>query len=325
MTDLIVNPLWTERTNPSVTILTPVFNRRDLLPRAMASVQRQSCKDLEYILVNDGSTVELDDIVLPFLSQADFPMAYIKKENGGVHTARNAAIRLSRGEMMLFLDSDDEYVPEAVEVFLKAWRAIPDEIRDDYREVGAFCQDEQGRRIGIPYPDNMNRLPYPEQRRIRVSHQRGEQTALLRADLMRANPWPEPEGVNFVHESLVWRKLDGQYKTWSINDALRIYHTETAESYTRTGLNKRLQKQTLTNRIYHSKYCFEHPDEICSKRTEWLWDGLWYKAYDRIFKWVYGDLPYPWHTPEKFIGTGKLLQMPGFVLAAVYYLYAKIR
>ena len=49
MSNLIVNKLWSERTNPSVTILTPVYNRRDLLPRAMASVQHQSCKDLEYI------------------------------------------------------------------------------------------------------------------------------------------------------------------------------------------------------------------------------------------------------------------------------------
>ena len=40
---------------------------------------------------------------------------------------------------------------------------------------------------------------------------------------------------------------------------------------------------------------------------------------------MYGELAYPWHTPEKYLGTGKLLLIPGFFLAAVYYLYAKIR
>ena len=321
----IFNGPWEEMTTPRVTILTPVYNRRQLLQRAIESVFKQTCKDFEYIIVNDGSTIDLDDIVLHCMQSAVFPMAYIKKENGGVHTARNAAIRLSRGEMILFLDSDDEYVPNALERFLQAWDSIPSQMKPDYREVGAFCQDENGFRIGIPYPDDINQRPYPEQQRIRISHQRGEQTALLRGDLMRKNLWPEPEGVKFVDEDLVWRKLDQSYKTWSINDALRIYHTDTEESYTRTVLNNSLQTQTLINRLFRTKYCFEHRSLLGLSHFEWLKNGLYFQMYSSLLR-QRGQFPnYSWVQPDRFKLTSLLLIVPGVICSLLFRLHTLLK
>lgn len=93
---------------PFVTVVTPVYNRKDTILRAMQSVERQSYKDMEYIVVNDGSTDSTEEIIIDFLHKTTVPMLYVKKDNGGVHTARNLGIKLARGEMYMCNDSDDE-------------------------------------------------------------------------------------------------------------------------------------------------------------------------------------------------------------------------
>lgn len=77
---------------PYFTIITPCYNPSTTIGRTIESVKRQDFRDFEYIIVDDGSQDDLDSIVMPFLDEADFPVMYIKEENGGVHTARNAAV-----------------------------------------------------------------------------------------------------------------------------------------------------------------------------------------------------------------------------------------
>lgn len=107
---------------PFVTVVTPVYNRKDTILRAMQSVERQSYKDMEYIVVNDGSTDSTEEIIIDFLHKTTMPMLYVKKDNGGVHTARNLGIKLARGEMYMCNDSDDESLPNAVEIFV--WKKL---------------------------------------------------------------------------------------------------------------------------------------------------------------------------------------------------------
>ena len=90
------NAIWSQ-CSPRVSVITPVYNRREELPRTLRSVENQTYRNIEYIIVDDGSTLPVDDIVKDFMIKADFPVAFIKKQNGGVHTARNAGIRISRG------------------------------------------------------------------------------------------------------------------------------------------------------------------------------------------------------------------------------------
>lgn len=101
-----------------MSVITPVFNRRDELPRALKTLESQTFRDIEHIVINDGSKEQLDDIIEEYMKRVDYPEAYITKENGGVHTARNAGIKISRGEMIAFLDSDDEFRPNFMSTFL---------------------------------------------------------------------------------------------------------------------------------------------------------------------------------------------------------------
>lgn len=89
-----------------VSVIIPVYNAADLLPRAVGSVLMQDFSDMEVILVDDGST---DDSysVCDELAQSDMRIRVIRKSNGGVSSARNAGLDVAKGEYVMFLDADD--------------------------------------------------------------------------------------------------------------------------------------------------------------------------------------------------------------------------
>ena len=94
----------------------------------------QTLKPLEIIVIDDGSeTNEAEIITNNFISQTDIPIIYKKKKNGGPSSARNLGISLAKGEFILFIDSDDELLPNSLE-----WREeILDSLGEDYASI--FC------------------------------------------------------------------------------------------------------------------------------------------------------------------------------------------
>ncbi len=94
---------------PKVSIIIPVFNRTEVLIRALQSLQAQTYQDFEIIVVDDHSTVDIK----PALS--GFTVRYVKTEGKGVSAARNTGIRLSSAGLVAFLDSDDEWLPTKLE------------------------------------------------------------------------------------------------------------------------------------------------------------------------------------------------------------------
>ena len=95
-----------------VSVVVPTFNRKETLPRALESIQRQTYDDLETIVVDDGST----DGTRALISEQFQSITYIKhKENSGGSAARNTGIQAATGRYIAFLDSDDEWKPEKIE------------------------------------------------------------------------------------------------------------------------------------------------------------------------------------------------------------------
>ena len=98
-------------TNPAVSVITPSFNRAGLLPRAWRSIRDESLP-LEWVVVDDAST---DSTLSVVESLDDQRIVFLRlDQNQGSNIARNAGVRASRGRYILFLDSDDELVPNAL-------------------------------------------------------------------------------------------------------------------------------------------------------------------------------------------------------------------
>lgn len=315
---LETNKLW-DGVKPRVSIITPVYNRRRELPYALASISKQSFTSLEHIVIDDGSQDSVDDIMEKYMEESPYPVAFIKKPNGGVHTARNAGIKISRGELIAFLDSDDEFLPDCLKIFVNAWDSIPMSRKAEYRECNAFCIDQNGRRIGKHIPEGINELPYPEAIQIARAASEGEKVAIMKGDIMRDNPWPEPEGVTFVSEGINWLQLGRKYKTWFLDDAVRVYHMET-ESICRTGSKR--SNQQLVNKLYNYLWYTNNGRKFgLSKKQEWN-DVLYYSIIKHNLLWRKANPKYDWAVKgiESFHNRLKLclLWIPAIIPSIVY-------
>ncbi len=99
--------------NPKITIIIPVYNGSNFIKKAIESAINQTYKNIEIIVVNDGSTDngKTEKIVKTF----DDKIKYINKKNGGVASALNEGIKNATGDYISWLSHDDEYLPQKIE------------------------------------------------------------------------------------------------------------------------------------------------------------------------------------------------------------------
>ena len=210
------------------TVFTATYNRANRILGVYNSLKGQTFKDFEWLVIDDGSTDNTEELIKEWQQNSEFPIRYLKKENGGKHTAYNFGIPKARGEFLLTLDSDDTCVPEALQVFYEAWQGIPDKER--FSAVTANCFDENGDLIGTPYPRDFLDSDSIE---LRYIHKvKGEKWGFQKTEIMLKYPFPEPDGLKLIPENIVWDAISLDYKTRFINRNLRQYITG-EDSYTR--------------------------------------------------------------------------------------------
>lgn len=102
-----------------ISIVLPSFNRAHILPKAVESILRQTYKDFELIIVDDGSSDNTCEVVKGF---NDDRIVYVHQENAGACVARNNGIDHARGEYIAFQDSDDVWHEDKLEKQLTTLR-----------------------------------------------------------------------------------------------------------------------------------------------------------------------------------------------------------
>ena len=103
---------------PEISVILPVFNSEEFVRKAIESVLAQTFEDFELIIVNDGSTDSSKDIIDSF---KDDRIRLINQSNQGPGAARNNALKMAQGRYVMYLDSDDWFTSDALEV---AYREI---------------------------------------------------------------------------------------------------------------------------------------------------------------------------------------------------------
>src|SRR3989344_2440298 len=119
---------------PVISVIIPSYNRKSIVVEAIRSVFKQEPRNYEVIVVDDGSSDGTED----YLKSLDLPIKIIRKENGGVSSARNAGIKVAQGKYVAFLDSDDLWLPGILEnqlAYLQSHPEIPLVYTDQYIEV----------------------------------------------------------------------------------------------------------------------------------------------------------------------------------------------
>lgn len=232
------------------TIFTPSYNRAHTLPKVYASIQAQTFRDFEWLIVDDGSTDNTRNLVEQWMRDASFPIRYIYQQNGHKKTAINNGVRHAQGDLFLILDSDDEMLPNSLQIFNDAWQSIPEDDRSHYTGITGLCVDQHGEGIGSQFPQD---VLDSDSISIRYNHHvTGEKWGFNTTAVMRAFPFPE-NIPGLVPEALIWNRIAKQYKMRFINQVVRIYHDE-GDSITRTSVIKNTPGMRT---FYHESLCDE--------------------------------------------------------------------
>jgi glycosyltransferase involved in cell wall biosynthesis len=206
---------------PVYTVLTATFNRAHTLHRVFESLQKQTFREFEWVLIDDGSNDGTTELVEEWKAKASFPLVYVRQENRGKHFAINRGVALAKGALITVLDSDDACIPEALERMLQVWDTIPEDKRDAFSGVTGLCMDAEGAIVGNKFPfEPLDATPAEVMFVHKVD---GEKWGAIRSDVMRQFPFPEINDTPFVPEGIVWDEIGRHFKTRFVNQAWRTY------------------------------------------------------------------------------------------------------
>ena len=209
---------------PRFTVFTPTYNRAHTLPRLYASIRRQTVRDFEWVIVDDGSTDGTEALVRRWQDEDnDFPIRYFWQPNQHKKVAFNRGVQEARGEWFVCIDSDDELLPNALENFQRIWESIPESERDRFAGVVGLCVDAKGNIVVDKFPRDL--LDASSIELYFDYGVRGEKLVCLRTSVLRAYPFPE-EVPGYVPENVVWFRIARRYILRCANVPVRVYHQD---------------------------------------------------------------------------------------------------
>lgn len=186
-----------------ITVFTPVYNRAHTLPRLFSSLCEQTCKDFEWLIVNDGSSDNSEEIIKQLISsKPDFVIRYFSKENGGKHRAINFAVPKANGDMFFIVDSDDWLPKNAIEIIVYRARSIGD--RTGFAGVGGAKYYADGRLCGNTFSYDYVDATSLQRKQFNII---GEKAEVFYTDVLKKYPFPEFENETFLSEATVWNKI----------------------------------------------------------------------------------------------------------------------
>src|SRR5690606_33517027 len=110
--------------SPTVSVIIPLYNRRKYIISAVDSVLMQTYKNFEIIIVDDGSTDNVEKTLFPILKSHE-NIQYIRQSNSGPASALDKGIKIASGEYITFLDSDDEYKKDHIKKRINYFKNNP--------------------------------------------------------------------------------------------------------------------------------------------------------------------------------------------------------
>ena len=218
------------------TVFTPTFNRSHLLQRLYESLSKQTVRNFEWLIIDDGSTDDTEEVVSHLITIADFPVRLIKQKNQGKHIAINTAVENANGKWYVPIDSDDFVSDNCLEVCQK----LAAETDDQHFAGFTF----------IHAPENMvgENKQYGNKRWADYNSYQwsfaGEMVYVLKMDVIKKYPFPVFENEKFCQESVQLIPIIRDYKILFTDYILAF------GEYLEDGLSQNLYQRLLENPRY---------------------------------------------------------------------------
>lgn len=230
-------------------VIVPIYNSEEYLKKCLDGLVNQTFKNIEIILVNDGSTDNSENIINDYLN--DTRIIYLKKENGGQASARNLGLSKATGEYISFIDSDD-YVDlemfEKLNKCLNNWDIICFDYfltinsNDTYHKVGSI---DEAKEISVKDYFTMDVGPWNK---------------IYKLEFLKKFDFKFPEKIIYEDYAVIPTLAKGNPKVYYLNDA--FYHYVHHDG------------STVHNFDYQKKY------EDIFKATSYLYENLIGNGYD---------------------------------------------
>ena len=219
-----------------ITIFTPTYNRAYTLPRVYKSLCLQTCKDFEWLIVDDGSEDETQTLVEKWIKDNVIKIRYYKQKNGGKQRAHNVGVEKSEGELFACVDSDDFITPEFVEKHMQYKKKLIDSSLAGIISLKGY---EDGKPIGNYFPKDLKHTTLTELYGKRKF--RGDATLVYYTKILRQYPFVVEEGEKFIGEGYVYYQIDQKYELLVLPEVLMIVE------YLDDGYSKNVRKLTKDN------------------------------------------------------------------------------
>ena len=219
-----------------LSVITPTFNRSQLLERCYSSLSAQTRQDFEWIVADDGSTDDTAALIQSIAQSAPFPIHYVYKPNGGKHTALNASHPYIRGKYVLILDSDDMLTEDAVELSLQAWARWEDDPGIGIVTLLKGCDRSHPNCYAAEENVPVDFMTYP-----RICPVSNDACEVIRADLFRQFPFPVFQGEKFLAETALWGRVSLTHRCVYVNRVIYLC------DYLEDGLTKAGKAMRIRN------------------------------------------------------------------------------
>lgn len=256
-----------------ITVFTPTYNRAYILENLYRSLQRQTYRDFEWLVVDDGSSDGTEELFDRWSREEKFfSIRYVKQENGGKCRAINRGLERARGELFFTVDSDDYLTDDALEKVARWESELPKD--------GSYCGFAGN--LGTA-PDVTPNKPLPGAFFDGTAFDRygiveGERALVFFTEIHRRYLYPEFPGEKFMTEAVTWNRManDG-YKMRFYNDIIWIYEYK-EDGLTRSGYDLFLNNPQGTGLFFREKAKFFH---YPPKTMLGMWYGFTCDAMNR--------------------------------------------
>ena len=272
-----------------LTIFTATFNRRELLGKVYASILAQNDSDIEWVIMDDGSSDGTRERVQAWISENKIKIKYYSQSNQGRFAAYNNARQYFDGELMLTVDSDNILLPGATRSIRNIWEQLNSEL---YSGIIAYMQEEDSEQIeGTAFPKGITA------ERIYALYDRyhlaGDKFLAFRTDLVRQTAYPIFPGEKFGGDSIVFNAMNEIAPMYllrqcickkgmpevSITSDLRYHHLTSPN-----GMREHY-RDTLAHEHYNKWHMFKH--------------AIGYIGYARMTAWSHKEIQL--HSPKKWL------------------------
>lgn len=231
-----------EKGNHLITFFTPTFNRAPFLSRIEDFLVNQTCKNFVWIIVNDGSKDNTDEVVKEILRRELLPVKFISKPNGGKHSAFKAALEACETTYFQCMDDDDIYLENAVEFFVKKWAEIKSENNDEIGAIRTLSRYPDGTfvtnfqvKIDEEYDASTIETNFVMKRR--QENWTCYDTAKLRSVDLFKNYWMDQQ-QKFLSEGIWQTRFARKYKCRYVHQCYREYRSDDNVSLSRSIKNR---------------------------------------------------------------------------------------